>query len=57
MLTDYQGTWKAVSHFSARALEKASDRVLDVQENEPDEDDEDDEYDEDEATEESRKDR
>ena len=54
MLTNYQGTWKAVSHFSARALEKASDRVLDVQENEPDEDDE---YDEAEVTEESRKDR
>ena len=37
-----QATWKFVSHLMAKTLEKASDHVVDVQEDTPDEDDEDD---------------
>jgi hypothetical protein len=46
-----------VSHLSARTLEKASDRVVDVQEDDPDEDEEDDGTEPEPATHESRKDR
>ncbi|KAK0639345.1 hypothetical protein B0T16DRAFT_432214 [Cercophora newfieldiana] len=35
-------TWKLVSHLSAKALEKASDRVVDIGEDTPDDDDEED---------------
>ena len=35
-----QATWKFVNHLMAKTLEKASDHVVDVQEDNPDEDDE-----------------
>ncbi|KAK4678473.1 hypothetical protein QC764_307940 [Podospora pseudoanserina] len=53
VVTFLAATWHAVSHFSAKFLEKLSDRVVDVQGTEP----EDDEDDEDGETDESRKDR
>ncbi|KAK0706782.1 hypothetical protein B0T26DRAFT_609693, partial [Lasiosphaeria miniovina] len=39
VITFLGATWKLVSHFSAQALERAGDRVIDVQGDEPDEDD------------------
>ncbi|KAL1841680.1 hypothetical protein VTJ49DRAFT_6719 [Mycothermus thermophilus] len=42
VLTFLGATWKFVNHIMARTLEKASNRVVDVQEDDPDEDDEDD---------------
>ncbi|KAK3345059.1 hypothetical protein B0H65DRAFT_426335 [Neurospora tetraspora] len=51
VLTFLGAAWKFVRHFSARVLEKARDRVVDIQEDE-DADDEDDDVDD-----ESRKDR
>ena len=39
---DTQATWKVVSHLTARALEKVSDQVIDIQGSEPDEDEEED---------------
>ncbi|KAK3344135.1 hypothetical protein B0T25DRAFT_318782 [Lasiosphaeria hispida] len=51
-------TYKLVSHLSAQALEKASDRVVDVQGDDPDEDEDDEDGQVPEPTaEESRKDR
>lgn len=41
IITFLGATWKVVSHLSARALEKASDSVLDVQGDDPDDDDDD----------------
>ncbi|KAK4195332.1 putative E3 ubiquitin-protein ligase, partial [Triangularia verruculosa] len=41
LVTFLAGTWKAVSHFSAKVLEKISDRVMDVQGTEPEDDEED----------------
>ncbi|AEO71721.1 uncharacterized protein THITE_2058495 [Thermothielavioides terrestris NRRL 8126] len=41
VVTFLGATWKFVSHICAKTLEKASDRVMDVQEDGPDEDDED----------------
>ncbi|KAL2257883.1 hypothetical protein VTK26DRAFT_9054 [Humicola hyalothermophila] len=55
-------TWKFVSHLSAKALEKASDRVVDVQDDNPDEEEEEGEEKDNgpepqDASEESRKER
>jgi hypothetical protein len=36
-----QATWKFVNHLMAKTLEKASDSVIDVQEDTPDEDEDD----------------
>ncbi len=36
-----QATWKFVNHLMAKALEQASDHVVDVQEDTPDDDEED----------------
>jgi hypothetical protein len=53
-----QATWKFVNHLMAKTLEKASDSVIDVQEDTPDEDDDDGPEPEPEtATNESRKDQ
>jgi hypothetical protein len=53
-----QATWKFVNHLLAKTLEKASDSVIDVQEDTPDEDDDDGPEPEPEtATNESRKDQ
>ncbi|KXX79966.1 E3 ubiquitin-protein ligase MARCH9 [Madurella mycetomatis] len=41
VITFLGATWKFVSHMSARVLENASDRVVDVQEDNPDDDEED----------------
>ncbi|KAL2021538.1 hypothetical protein VTK56DRAFT_7037 [Thermocarpiscus australiensis] len=57
ILTFLGATWKFVNHLSARALEKASDRVVDVQEDNPDEDEQDDGQEPSAAPQESRKDR
>ncbi|KAK4179966.1 putative E3 ubiquitin-protein ligase [Triangularia setosa] len=63
VVTFLAATWKAVSHFSAKFLEKLSDRVVDVQGTEPEDDEEDENAEGDGlvpqngATEESRKDR
>ncbi|KAL2160868.1 hypothetical protein VTH06DRAFT_1065 [Thermothelomyces fergusii] len=42
VLTFLGATWKFVNHLTAKALEKASDRVVDVQEDDPDDDEADD---------------
>lgn len=57
-LQGIQATWKFVSHLCAMALEKAGDRVVDIQEDNPDEDEETEFGQEPEATpQESQKDR
>ncbi|KAL2126562.1 hypothetical protein VTI74DRAFT_667 [Chaetomium olivicolor] len=43
VMTFMAATWKFVNHLSAKTLEKASDRVVDVQEDNPDEDEDEDE--------------
>ncbi|KAG7294353.1 hypothetical protein NEMBOFW57_004424 [Staphylotrichum longicolle] len=56
VLTFMGATWKFVNHLAAKALEKATDHVVDVQEDNPD-DDEEDETAPGMAADESRKDR
>jgi len=55
IITFLGATWKLVSHLSAKALERASNRVVDIGEDTPDDDDEEDGPPE--AAAESRKDR
>ncbi|KAK4135639.1 hypothetical protein BT67DRAFT_256753 [Trichocladium antarcticum] len=50
-------TWKVVSHLSAKALEKASEHVVDVQEDNPDDDEENDGPEPETEPRESRKDK
>ncbi|KAK4146461.1 uncharacterized protein C8A04DRAFT_34928 [Dichotomopilus funicola] len=57
VLTFMGATWKFVNHLMAKTLEKASDHVLDVQEDQPDEDEVEDEGVPGEAADESKKDK
>ncbi|KAK3899481.1 hypothetical protein C8A05DRAFT_36900 [Staphylotrichum tortipilum] len=57
VLTFLGATWKFVNHLMAKALEQASDHVVDVQEDTPDDDDEADDPAPEAADSESRKDR
>ncbi|KAK3304596.1 uncharacterized protein B0T15DRAFT_512729 [Chaetomium strumarium] len=57
VITFLGATWKFVNHLTAKTLEMASDRVVDVQEDTPDDDEEDDIPDAGAGPQESRKDR
>ncbi|KAK4155087.1 hypothetical protein C8A00DRAFT_13848 [Chaetomidium leptoderma] len=57
VLTFLGATWKFVNHLMAKTLEKASDHVLDVQEDNPDEDEEDNGPEPETTADESRKDK